>query len=324
MKKLISIVIPVMNEESNIQHAYERLVPVLDGLADRFDFEIVFMDNHSSDGTFAELKALTERDPRVRVIRFARNVGYQRSILSGYLLSGGDAVIQLDCDMQDPPELIPDMIALWERGNDVVYGIRRSRKEGMLITFVRRMFYKLVDTLSEDNLPQNVGDFRLIDRRIVGVLRSMRSKSPYLRGQIAAAGFRQIGFEYDRSAREFGETKFNFTALVKLSVDAIVGHSVLPLRFAAYFGFIVTAISLIFALVYLMSAVITQSWPPGFATLVVLGFLNIGIMSMFLGILGEYFIRVIEQVTIGPISVIEQRLNMPDDRLQDCPQVLSV
>lgn len=324
MKKRISIVIPVLNEEKNIGFAYERLVPVLAGLEDKYDFEIVFMDNHSSDGTFEALQALTEKDRRVRVIRFARNVGYQRSILSGYLLSGGDAVIQLDCDMQDPPELISDMVALWENGNDVVYGIRRSRKEGPIITFVRRVFYKLVDTLSEDHLPQNVGDFRLIDRRVVEVLRSHRSKSPYLRGQIAAAGFRQIGFEYDRSAREHGETKFSFGALVKLSIDAIVGHSVLPLRFASYFGFVVTAVSLMAAFFYLAAAVVTQSWPPGFATLVVLGFLNIGLMSLFLGIIGEYMIRVIEQVTIGPISVIEQRLNIPEDRLKDCPQILSV
>jgi len=324
MKKLISIIIPVLNEEGNIQNAYDRLAPLFGTMAERYEFEIVFMDNHSSDGTFPALMTIADKDARVRVIRFARNVGYQRSILSGYLMSAGDAVIQLDCDMQDPPELIPDMIEMWEAGNDVVYGVRRSRKEGVVITFVRRVFYKLVDTLSEDNLPQNAGDFRLVDRRIVKVLRSMRSKSPYLRGQIAASGFKQIGFEYDRSAREIGETKFNFASLVKLSIDAIVGHSVLPLRFAAYFGFVVTGISLLFALVYLVSAIATQSWPPGFATLVVLGFLNIGIMSMFLGILGEYFIRVIEQVTIGPISVIEQRLNMPDDRIQDCPQVLSV
>lgn len=324
MKKRISIVIPVLNEELNIPYAYERLAPILAGLEDRYEFEIVFTDNHSSDGTFAELSKLTEADPRVRVIRFARNVGYQRSILTGYLLSAGDAVIQLDCDMQDPPELITDMIALWENGNEVVYGIRRSRREGYVITFVRRVFYKLVDTLSEDHLPQNAGDFRLIDRRVVEVLRSHRSKSPYLRGQIAAAGFRQIGFQYDRSAREHGETKFKFGALVKLSIDAIVGHSVLPLRFASYFGFFVTLMSLVAAFIYLLTAIITQSWPPGFATLVVLGFLNIGLMSLFLGIIGEYMIRVIEQVTIGPISVIEQRLNVPEDRLKDCPQILSV
>lgn len=322
MKKLISIVIPALNEESNVEAAYVRLQKIFEALSERFDFELIFTDNHSNDRTFEIIRDIAAHDPRIRAVRFARNVGYQRSILSGYLLSKGDAVIQLDCDLQDPPELIPEMIRMWEEGNDVVYGIRRSRKEGFLITLMRRAFYKIVDALSEDSLPQNAGDFRLVDKKLVKVLGEMRSKSPYLRGQIAAAGFRQKGFEYDRSARTSGETKFSLGSLVKLSADAIVSHSVLPLRLAAYVGFFFTFMSIIAIFGYFAVAIVSRSWPPGFATLVILGFLNIGIVSLFLGILGEYFIRVIEQVTIGPISIIEDQVNMPIERIEGRRQIL--
>lgn len=321
MKKLISVIVPALNEQGNIATTYARVAEVFKAI-ENYDLELIFMDNHSSDRTFEEISAICKSDPRVRAIRFARNVGYQRSILSGYLVSGGDAVIQLDCDLQDPPELIPMMIAMWEEGNDVVYGVRRSRREGAVITFIRRIFYRLVDALSEDHLPQNAGDFRLIDRRIVKVLGAMRSKSPYVRGQIAAAGFRQKGFDYDRDSRLHGETKFNLGSLIKLSVDAIVSHSVLPLRIAAYVGFFLTFVSMAAIFAYFIIAIISKSWPPGFATLVIIGFLNIGIVSMFLGILGEYFIRVIEQVTIGPISIIEEKVNMPDERLEGRSQIL--
>ncbi|MEL7032649.1 MAG: glycosyltransferase family 2 protein [Pseudomonadota bacterium] len=324
MPQLISVIVPVLNEEDNIQRAYDRVCEVFDGLSKDYDFELIFTDNHSSDRTFELIQAISKDDPRVRAVRFARNVGYQRSIMSGYLLTDGDAVIQLDCDLQDPPEMIPEMLKLWKDGNDVVYGVRTSRKEGPIITAIRKVFYRLVNALSEDNLPKDAGDFRLIDRRIVSVLGSLRSKSPYIRGQIAAAGFKQIGFEYDRAAREHGETKFNLGALIKLSVDAIVAHSVIPLRFAAYFGFIVTALSAFAVIAYLIFAITSQSWPPGFATLAILGFFNIGVVSMFLGILGEYFIRVIEQVTIGPISIVERHVNLPDDRMQRHAQILIV
>ena len=189
MPQLISVIVPVLNEEDNIQRAYDRVCEVFDGLSKDYDFELIFTDNHSSDRTFELIQAISKDDPRVRAVRFARNVGYQRSIMSGYLLTDGDAVIQLDCDLQDPPEMIPEMLKLWKDGNDVVYGVRTSRKEGPIITAIRKVFYRLVNALSEDNLPKDAGDFRLIDRRIVSVLGSLRSKSPYIRGQIAAAGF---------------------------------------------------------------------------------------------------------------------------------------
>lgn len=322
-KKLISIVIPVMNEELNIDSSFEAVAETFTGLSDSYDFEIIFTDNRSSDSTFLKIQALAAIHENVRAVRFSRNVGYQRSILTGYLLAAGDAIVQLDCDLQDPPSLIPEFIEKWEEGHEVVYGIRRSRKEGFIINSVRKIFYHMVNFLSEDNLPQNVGDFRLVDRKIVNSLRTLRSKSPYIRGQIAALGFEQLGIEYDRDERKFGETKFNFGSLLKLSVDAIVGHSVAPLRFASYIGFAATLFAFILACAYLVLALSNTPLPAGFTTLAVLMLLNIGFVSLFLGVIGEYLIRVVEQVTIGPISIVDQSVNLPEQRLAECKQVFN-
>lgn len=324
MKKVISIVIPVLNEELNITIAYERILKAYEAWADRYDLEIIFTDNCSEDRTFEIVSEIAYSDKRVKIIRFARNVGYQRSILSGYLMASGDAIVQLDCDMQDPPELIEQMIGQWEAGFQVVYGIRRSRKEGFVITTMRKLFYKLVNVLSTDDLPRNVGDFRLVDRKIVSVLDSLQSKSPYLRGQIAASGFKQSGFEYDRDERTQGETKFRFGALMRLAIDAIVGHSVQPLRLATYVGFFVTGLATVMACIYLGTWLFSDSTPRGFATLAILVLFNIGFISLFLGIIGEYIIRIVEQLTHGPISVIEASVNMDPDIIRERTQVLAV
>ncbi|MGA7802799.1 MAG: glycosyltransferase family 2 protein [Gammaproteobacteria bacterium] len=203
-RKLISLVVPVFNEEENIGPLYDAVVQVIPTMEDRYEFEIVFTDNHSSDGTFDKLWELHQCDRRVRVFRFSRNFGYQKSILTGYLKARGEALIQLDCDLQDPPELIPEFVRHWEEGAKVVYGVRRSRKEGALLQWGRRVFYRIANYLSEDELPLDAGDYRLIDRKVVDVLRQVDDAQPYLRGMIAAMGFRQQGIPYDRRGRERG------------------------------------------------------------------------------------------------------------------------
>jgi len=323
MKKMISIVIPVLNEEPNIRTAYDRILESYEFWKEKYDLEIIFTDNCSQDGTYNEVSCIAKDDPRIKIVRFARNVGYQRSILTGYLISSGDAVVQLDCDMQDPPELIEKMIAKWEDGYQVVYGIRRSRKEGLIITGLRKIFYALVDALSSDELPRNVGDFRLVDKRIVSVLDSLKSKSPYLRGQIAASGFNQYGFEYDRDERKEGETKFKFGSLLRLAIDAIVGHSVQPLRLASYVGFLITMIAIFMAFFYLGLWAFSSSTPRGFMTLAILVLFNIGFVSLFLGIIGEYIIRIVEQLTFGPISIIESSINIDSQIIEKRSQILA-
>ena len=217
-RPLISIVIPVYNEAANIPALYERIHDVADGLIDDYRFEFLFTDNHSTDDTFTIISDLATTDDRVRCLRFSRNFGFQRSILTGYLNARGDAAVQIDADLQDPPELIPQFLELWEQGHAVVYGIRSKRPEGRSMTAARSAFYRLVNLVSADDLPHDAGDFRLVDRRILDALRQIDDYHPYLRGLIASFGFDQIGVEYERDARSEGNSKFSFWKLVGLAM----------------------------------------------------------------------------------------------------------
>jgi dolichol-phosphate mannosyltransferase len=310
-RKLLSICVPVYDEVDNIFPFYERVRRVLDGLADRYDYEFVFTDNHSADGTFVRLAELAERDPKVRVIRFSRNFGFQRSILTNYMNALGDAAIQLDVDLQDPPELIPDFIRNWEEGYRVVYGVRRLRPdESPLLHGARRFFYRLIDWLSEDELPHDAGDFRLVDRRILDELKTITDQQPYLRGMIAAMGFSQKGIVYDRASRSHGQSKFKFRALVGLALDGILHHSILPLRLATYFGLAITALSAVVAVVYIIRwAFFVDDWPPGFATMSLLLLFLIGMNALILGIMGEYVGRIYRNVKRMPLTIVEARID---------------
>jgi dolichol-phosphate mannosyltransferase len=303
---LISIVLPAYNEEPNIRPLFERLHPILTQLSDRFRFEFVVTDNHSTDRTFALLKEIAEADARVRVFRLSKNFGFQRSILTGYMQCRGDAAIQLDVDLQDPPELIPEFLDRWQAGADVVYGVRIERSEGPVITFARRIFYRLIDLLSEDKLPVDAGDFRLISRRVIDLVCAYRDANPYLRGTIATLGFEQIGVPYARNARKFGESKFPFSKLLSLALDGILNHSTVPLRFATYFGLVTSVLTVILMLCYAFVRLILRAeWPAGFTTLAALILLSISINAMLLGIIGEYLGRMYRQVREAPVSIIE-------------------
>ena len=312
-RKLISIVIPVFNEEENIIPAYDALTSIMDKCVGRYDFELVFTDNHSVDKTFDKLQQLRAKDKRVRVFRFSRNFGYQKSILTGYLKTRGAAVIQFDCDLQDPPEMIPEFLKHWEEGCAVVYGIRQSRRESTLMNQTRKVFYRLANYLSEDDLPVDVGDFRLIDRKVVEVLRQVDDAQPYLRGMIAAMGFRQHGIHYHRKERVRGSTNFRLKDLVGLAMDGILNHSTVPLRLATFFGLAVSALTVIAIFIYGFGKVMFGfNWPAGFTTLTVLGLAGISVNALFLGIIGEYLGRIYQQVKKRPLVIVEAELdNMP-------------
>ena len=308
-KKLISLVIPAFNEAETIPRLYQRLVPILAGLEDRYDFEIIFTDNHSTDETFPILVGLSQRDPRIRAIRFSRNFGYQRSILTGYQAARGAAAVQLDCDLQDPPELLVDFLARWEEGHQVVYGVRKSRPEGRAITLARHVFYRLIQALSENHLPVDSGDFRLVDRCILNILGQCRTADPYLRGTIAALGFSQVGVPYDRAPRAAGESKFNIGGYVRIALDGIVSQSVVPLRLATYLGMGVGLLALVVALVYLTGALFYgSSWPRGFATLVILFLGGLSMNALLFGIMGEYVARIYRNSLAEPLTVVERTL----------------
>ncbi len=319
-RKLISIVVPVYNEQGNIDRLHEAVTAILKQVADRYDYEFVFTDNHSSDDTFFELARLAERDPKVRAFRFSRNFGFQRSILTAYRKARGDAAIQLDCDLQDPPELLLDFIREWEAGFKVVYGVRRSRKEGFLITLARKMFYRIIDLLSEDELPYDAGDFRLVDRVALDQLLLQDDYKPYIRGALATMGFDQKGIPYDRSARTLGESKFKLRDLFALAIDGILSHSTVPLRAATYTGLLVSALTFLALVGYVVGSVLfRKDWPAGFATLVLLILLSLSLNALFLGIIGEYLGRIYHQVRHRPLTIVERAIDHSADAPESVP-----
>lgn len=313
---LVSISIPVLNEADNIDRLYDRLTALADRIQGQCDLEFVFSDNHSSDETWKKLTALAARDARVRAVRFARNVGFQRSILANFMHTRGDAVMQIDADLQDPPELLEEFFRLWRAGYHVVYGVRRKRKEGRLINAFRKAGYWLIDKVSEYPIPRDVGDFRLVDRRVINALCAMRSSHPYLRGMIAGLGFNQTGVEYDRDARIAGESKFGVWRLISLGLTAVFNHSVVPLRLATFVGVATLTLSALGTLYYLILRLAFPSLPVGLASIHILVLFGIGLNSLLLGIIGEYILRIYILMRSEPVAIVENSLNILADELK--------
>ena len=310
-RKLISFIIPVFNEDGNIQRCYDSITTMMDTLSDRYDYELIFTDNHSTDGSFVQLQQLAQQDERVKVLRYSKNFGHQRSVYTGYAHSSGDIAVQIDSDLQDPPELVPEFVRLWEEGYKVVYGVRKTRKEGWVINKVRHIFYRFINLISEDELPLDAGDFRLVDWRVVEELCKVEDYQPFLRGTIATMGFEQIGVPYDRQERVWGESKVPLTVMVRIALDGVLNHSVAPLRFAVYTGLLVSVVALGLLVGFLASRLwFGQEWPAGFATTTILILMSITLNAFFLGIIGEYLGRIYRQGKHRPMVVIEEELNI--------------
>lgn len=315
-KPLISISIPVLNEEGNIDALYGRLCSLAERMNDRCELEFVFSDNHSNDQTWALLSDLAERDHRVRAIRFSKNFGFQRSILANYMHTRGDAVMQIDADLQDPPEMLEAFFDQWQKGYQVVYGIRKKRPENTFLHAFRKLGYWVIDKISEHPIPRDVGDFRLIDRKVVQSLARIKTASPYLRGMIAGLGFNQIGIPYDRDARTVGESKFNVSRLVRLGLTAVFNHSTVPLRAASFLGASILAASILGALYYVVLKVLHPEFPQGLASIHILVLFGIGLNSFLLGIIGEYLLRIYLVLRAEPVAIVEQSLNIEPTELK--------
>ncbi|AVB18889.1 MULTISPECIES: glycosyltransferase family 2 protein [Pseudomonas syringae group] len=315
-RPLVSISIPVLNESGNIEALYSRLDALATRMKDRCDLEFVFSDNHSDDNTWAMLAELAAKDPRVKAIRFSRNYGFQRSILANYMHTKGDAVMQIDADLQDPPEMLEEFFARWQEGHEVVYGVRRKRPEGWLLNNFRRLGYWAIDKVSEHPIPRDVGDFRLIDRKVVNVLLKTKTANPYLRGMIAGIGFNQTCIPYDRDARIAGVSKFNISRLLQLGLTAVFNHSTVPLRMASFLGLIILAVSVLGALYYVLLRLFHPELPPGLASIHILVLFGIGLNSFLLGIIGEYLLRIYLVLRADPIAVIQQSLNFETSDLK--------
>lgn len=314
---LVTISVPVLNEADNLEALLERLSAFAAG-EPKYRFEFLFTDNASTDRTFEILSEKAVTDPRIRVLKFSRNFGFQISILMNYLNAKGAAAVQIDADLQDPPELISDFLRAWEEGYKVVYGVRKRRPEFFLTHWARKIYYRLVTWLSETDLPVDAGDFRLIDRRIIEELRAIKDQTPYLRGVIANMGYAQRGIPYDRTRRTAGRSKFQFGGLLSLAVDGITSQSTKPLRLLTLFGFFVCLLSILGVLYYLGNFVFSpDATPNGFTTLTLIGLVSVGINSLFVGIVGEYVGRIFNNTRGLPLALIDKRIEPLADAVGD-------
>lgn len=302
----ISVVIPILNEEKTLPELYKRLTEVLSKYQN--PHEIIFVDDDSRDKSFDIMMGFNKEDSRVKIIQFSRNFGHQAALSAGIDHCNGEAIILMDGDLQDPPELIPEFIAKWQEGYDVVYGVKRKRKEGFLKNFAFKMFYKILNYLSPLKMPPNVGIFSLMDRKAVNVLKTMPERNRYISGLRAWAGFKQTGVEFERERRYEGKPKQTFIKLLKLSMDAIFSFSYLPLRIGIYVGLFSSGISIIIFLWVLYARLFTDKAIIGWASIMVVTTFLGGTILMILGIIGEYLGRIYDEVKARPYYVINKKI----------------
>ena len=307
MSELLSVVIPAYNEEANIDNVYTRLSAVLNGLG--LDWEIIFSVDPSTDRTEELIVALAERDPRVKMLRFSRRFGQPSATLAGLEWARGDAVVVLDCDLQDPPELIRELVARWREGFDVVYAQRRTRAgETLPKRFVAWAGYKVINRIAEVDIPKNTGDFRLMSRRVVDNVVALKESHGFLRGLVGLVGFRQTAVPYDRDPRAAGKSKYNqVMGSLVIGLNGVVGFSRYPLQLISLIGLLFSGLSFLFGLAYLIAKLAGVGFPVGNATIVfVVTFLG-GIQLLSLGVMGEYVGRIYDETRNRPKYIVESQ-----------------
>ncbi len=311
----ISIISPCLNEEENIYTCYAKVKALFDagGPLDRYEREHIFSDNDSSDGTVGILRRIAADDPQTKVILNARNFGPFRSNMNALRYATGDAVLVfLPVDLQDPPELLPEMVRHWENGIEVVAGARANREESFVLRLCRRIFYKIVNATSDFDIPENVGEFQLIDRKVWEVVISQRDQYPYIRGIIASAGFRRLILPYTWRARKRGLSKNNVFRLIDQALNGIFSFTNAPIRICSFFGFGIAFIAIVYAIVaFMIGLFMPHAAPRGTMTIIVALFFFSGVQLMFIGMLGEYIAAIHAQVRRGAVVVERERLNIP-------------
>jgi glycosyltransferase involved in cell wall biosynthesis len=304
---LLTVVAPVYDEEELIEEFVARAKAAI---AD-YEFELVLVNDGSKDGTTELLDRLAAADPRVRVIHLSRNFGHQAALTAGLEHATGDVVAMIDADLQDPPELIPEMVAQWSQGADVVYAVRKQREgETAFKLATASWFYKLFDKLAQVDLEPNSGDFRLLDRRALDALLAMTERSRFLRGMTVWVGFNQTAVAYQRDARHAGETKYTLRKMLRFSLDAIASFSHLPLQLATYAGLLSAGVAFI-AIPVVIALRITGSYLPGFGSITIAILLLGGIQLIAIGVIGEYVGRIYDEVKHRPLYIVREELNRP-------------
>lgn len=299
----IVVVVPVYNEEPNLALLHERLAKVAATSSDEYSF--VFVDDGSRDRSLEVLRELAPRDARVRYLSFTRNFGHEMATTAGIDAAEGDAVVLIDADLQDPPEVIPALVAKWREGFEVVYARRLHRKGESAVKRARSwLFYRFINAMSDFSIPPDTGDFRLMDRRVVEAFRRCRERNRFVRGLVAWAGFRQAAVDYEREPRHAGRTKYGFFKLLHLAFDAISGFSSVPLRLAVYFGFVVCAASVVMAAVIVVQKLAWGIPVQGYALLATGFFFLSGVQIFIMGVVGAYVGRVYRQVQERPLYLV--------------------
>jgi polyisoprenyl-phosphate glycosyltransferase len=312
---LLSVVAPVYDEEQLVQEFVARACAA----AADYEFELVIVDDGSSDSTPALLDRIAAADPRVRVIHLSRNFGHQAALTAGLEHARGDVVAMLDADLQDPPELIPEMVARWSQGAEVVYAVRKQRSgETAFKLATASWFYRLFNKLARVDLEPNSGDFRLLDRRALDALLAMTERSRFLRGMTVWVGFNQTAISYERDARHAGETKYTLRKMLRFSLDAIASFSHLPLQLATYAGMLSAGVAFI-AIPVVIGLRIFDSYLPGFSSITIAILLLGGIQLIALGVIGEYVGRIYDEVKHRPLYIVREERNAPSSGATGSP-----
>jgi len=307
-----SIIIPVYNEEAVITEAYTRLTAVMTALTE--PYELIFVNDGSRDRTAALIAAFIQTDQNVRLINFTRNFGHMPAITAGMEYARGDAVIIIDADLQDPPEVLPDMATLWKEGYDVVYGKRKERKgETIFKRISARWFYRFINSMVPIDLPIDTGEFRLMDRKVCDAVNRLQEKHRYIRGLVSWVGFRQTAYEYVRVERFAGETKYPLRKMLAFAMDAITAFSYKPLKLATSIGFLISLCSFIYMLVILWQRIFTDTTIEGWASTVALILFTQGIVLMLLGLMGEYIGRIFEEIKNRPAYIVHETLGYENE-----------
>ena len=311
MKKKISLLIPIYNEVQNIEDIYLKSRLLFENKLKQYDYEILLLDNNSNDGSADVCKKIILDNSKVSYYKLSRNFGYQANILMGYYNCTGDCAIAIDADGQDDPEIINKFVELWEEGNDVVYGIRGKREEGLIIYFFRKVFYKILNTFSQIKIPVDAGDFRLIDRNIINLLKQFKEKRVFLRGVIAYLGFKQIGIKYDRKKRKKGLSKFSVLGYFDFAEEGLLSFTKTPLKIITYTGFALFILSIIGIIIYLIMFIRGAIVTPGFVSIILIILFFFGLLIFFLGITAMYVGQILDEVKSRPSFILDEAKSKP-------------
>lgn len=309
-KKLISIISPCFNEEKGIKKCYETIKDIFLNLED-YEYEHIFCDNCSSDQTVDILKSIAEKDKNIKIILNSRNFGLLNNTYNGVMNSSGDATLLfMPIDMQDPPELIPSFIELWEKGNDIVYGVRAKREEGFFLRTSRRLYYKLLKKVTYVDYPENVGDFQLVDKKVIEAMKLTEDANPFMRLMTFDAGFRSTGVEYTWRAREYGKSQNGLLKMFEQGLNGLISFSGLPLRLSLIIGLLISSLSILYSIsIFIMTLFGFVDSQAGIPTIIVALFFFGGVQLFFIGILGEYILAIFNQVRKKPLVIEKERIN---------------